>query len=75
MKNKGVDNAGRIVIPKKYRDSLSLGENTPVTIAVENGAVIIRPIANCCKLCGSFIDSNNTFPLCKGCINEIKNSY
>ena len=72
MKNKGVDNAGRIVIPKKYRDSLSLDENTPVIITVENGAVIIRPIANCCKLCGDSTTPGVEIPLCQMCIKKVK---
>ncbi len=37
-----VDEKGRILIPKRVRDSMNLSEGTLVSISIEGNAIIIR---------------------------------
>ena len=40
---RAMDGLGRAVIPKEYRDLAGLNPNDPVTVTMEDGAVVIRP--------------------------------
>ncbi len=69
-----VDNLGRIVIPKKYRDALGLDENPNIEISLAGGLLIIAPSKNLCRLCGRIINEPSGIALCPECITTVKNT-
>ncbi len=72
MKKPKLDKLGRIVIPKPFRRELNMQEGSTLVVTLENNSVVIRPEKTTCKRCGSFVESNQKFPLCKDCIKELK---
>lgn len=74
MKNTRIDKLGRLVIPKSYREALSITEYTDLIISFNNKEIIIAPIENLCKICGNEILLRSDFPLCNECITKIKTS-
>ena len=72
MKKARLDNLDRIVIPKAICRELRIRQHSPVTISLEDGAVVIRPDAPTCRLCGAQIPPMRELPLCDICINKTK---
>ena len=72
MKNTRIDKLGRIVIPKSYREALSITEHTDLIITFSNKDIIITPSENLCKVCGKETAQNLKFPLCAECVKKIK---
>ena len=75
MKKTKVDELGRVVIPRSFREELNFECGSSVLITMENNSVVIRLERSVCKKCGAFVDSDKPFPLCKNCIETIKNNY
>lgn len=75
MKKPKLDNLGRVVIPKPFRKELNLQEGSTLVVTLENNSVVIRPEKTTCRCCGSFVESNQNFPLCKDCVEQIKADY
>ena len=72
MKNHSIDGLGRIVIPVSIRKALNIDEKTPLSIFVKDGDIIISPKSAFCKLCGNSIEEISDIPLCKNCIEKVK---
>ena len=72
MKSTKLDNLGRVVIPAAYRQALKLKENAPLSMALEQGAVVIRPADVICCLCGIPLSRDVRLPLCEQCIVKVK---
>jgi len=72
MKNTRIDKLGRIVIPKSYREALSITENTDLIIKFNNKGITIIPSENLCKICNKEIVQNLELPLCAECVKKIK---
>ncbi len=75
MKKAIIDTQGRIVIPAPFRNQMKIDEGSAVFITFENNAVVVRAEKTSCRRCGSFVEGDNAFPLCKTCIEEIKKIY
>ena len=71
---KTVDELGRIVLPKKMRESLDIDIRDKVEIFVEGDRIILRKYAPACIFCGS--DQNvilfNEKRLCETCLEQLK---
>ena len=74
MRSTKLDHLGRVVIPVACRKALKLKENTPLSITLERGAVVIRPADVICCLCGAPLGIEVQLPLCEQCIEQVKNS-
>ncbi len=75
MKKPKIDELGRVVIPKPFREALNLEEKSEIVITLENNSVVIRPEKTVCKRCGTFVKCDHDFPLCKDCLEAIKKDY
>jgi AbrB family looped-hinge helix DNA binding protein len=38
-----IDAAGRVIVPKQFRDALGLVEGTPLEVELRDGAVVLEP--------------------------------
>ena len=72
MKKCKIDMLGRMVIPMHYRKELGISENSILNVECMNGRIIITPSKRKCCLCGADVDINFEIPLCKNCIEKIK---
>ena len=50
-----IDELGRIVLPKDYRNALNVGTNCEMNLELKNGTIIITPATNHCCMCGKKI--------------------
>ena len=71
---RGVDELGRVVIPKELRNILAIEKKTPLEIFVENDLIILRKYAVGCLFCG---ETKNTKRykdqvICQSCIDSLK---
>ena len=76
MGNKGitrnVDNLGRIVLPKNYRERLEIKEGDSVNIEIERNKITIEKVETKCMFCGStkeLITFENR-QICNKCCNK-----
>ncbi len=71
---KKIDNLGRVVVPKGYRQMLGLKPGDSLDIDVEAGAITISPHRDGCVFCGGpnvaavFSKKN----ICGDCLERIK---
>lgn len=70
-----IDETGRIVLPKPFREALDLFEGDNVEIVLEDGYITLKKTQDICSFCGGTdITLFKGKPLCKACISEIKKS-
>ena len=71
---KSVDELGRIVLPKKMRESLDIDIRDKVEIFVEGDCFILRKYAPACIFCGSDQDIHlfHDKRVCKACLDSLK---
>ena len=71
---KSVDELGRIVLPKKMRESLDIDVRDQVEIFVEGDRIILKKYAPTCIFCDSDLDVFlfNGKRLCRTCLNSLK---
>lgn len=69
---KTIDYAGRIVLPRQYRNELGLEPGSQVILSLKDGEISIRPISQKCKICeaNEIVDEN--LPLCAECLEKAK---
>ena len=72
MKQSSIDKLGRIVIPIQFRKELGIDEATPLSISLEDGAVVLRPKQSVCPLCKLSFKEEQALPICKSCVKRIK---
>jgi len=70
---RGMDDLGRIVLPKEIRNTLGIEPKEMLEIFVEGENIILRKYSPCCAFCGS---AENTVEfngkrICKSCIDSI----
>jgi len=71
-----VDEMGRVVIPKKVRDSLNLQSEDSIEIFVEEDKIVLQKYEPGCLFCDS---TENTIEymgkqICLDCLKEMDNS-
>jgi len=70
---KEIDNLGRIVLPKKFRDKLGLTTNSKVNLSLNESTITITSTEHRCILCNNPISEHyDNMRLCKECILKIK---
>ena len=67
-----IDETGRIVLPKPFREMLGLSLKDDVIISMEHDAIIVRKYTETCAFCGQ----KQAFkycgtPICKSCAEKI----
>lgn len=70
-----VDDLGRIIIPKKLRDTMNISEETPLEFYVDGEAIIIKKFERGCNFCGEVkgnMISHRDKTLCYDCLAELK---
>ncbi len=71
--SRGIDELGRIVIPKEIRTMLDLPEGTKMEFFVESTSIVLKKHVSGCALCGGEgVLLINGKMLCQACIDEIK---
>ena len=63
---KTVDEAGRIVLPKEYRNKMN------IVLYENDGKLTIEVVTPKCKLCGTAENVNEELSLCEECIKKVK---
>ena len=48
-----IDNVGRIVIPRQFRDDLGINGGDAIEISVEGNAILLRKKVRRCVFCGT----------------------
>ena len=69
---KNIDELGRVVIPKKFREKLGIGPKGKVLVALEKERVIIYSSERRCVLCGEKVEREAKFRICLPCVEKIK---
>lgn len=73
---RGIDNLGRIVLPKELRNSLKLGKDARLEIFVDGDTILLkkyRPTGTC-DFCGEITPDYLTYRgvcLCRACRDKI----
>lgn len=67
-----VDETGRIVLPKPFREMLGLEIKDEVILTLNNDAIVVRKFSNTCAFCGEehTIDFGGTL-ICNSCAKRI----
>lgn len=69
---KTIDYAGRIVLPKEYREKMGLEPGSKVILHELNGKLTIETVTPKCKLCEQNDIIDEKLPLCKECLEKAK---
>ena len=72
MVKRKVDELGRVVLPRDYREALGLDPQTPLSMDLVGDSIVIKKLVCTCALCGKEIEENSPMNLCKSCIKNIK---
>lgn len=67
-----IDELGRIVLPKDYRNAMNVGTNCEMNLELKNGTIIITPATNHCCMCGKKITAEKEIKLCDECIIAVR---
>jgi transcriptional pleiotropic regulator of transition state genes len=71
---RGLDDLGRIVVPKEVRTNLNWNQYDMIEIFTDSDTVILRKYNKGCLICGE-MDNLNTVDgvtLCKKCLSKFK---
>ena len=73
---RGIDNLGRVVLPKGLRTALGLSDDSKVEIFAESGAIVMRKYipTGACTFCGAVDEQAVTFEgrcICRDCRQRI----
>ena len=68
-----IDKLGRLVIPINLRKKYSLCEGATVKFREEEGCLVLQSSAFMCRMCQTNTCDNGDIPLCKDCIDKVKN--
>lgn len=74
MRAKGIDENGRMVIPKPLRAELGIKSGDDLNIYVQDGKIIIEKLTYSCVLCGSeeMTTRHRGKVFCRNCLSELK---
>jgi len=67
-----IDETGRIVLPKPFREMLGLKIKDEVMLTVNNDTIVLRKFSNTCAFCGNenSFDFKGTL-ICADCAKDI----
>lgn len=67
-----IDETGRVVLPKPFREMLGMEIKDEVILTVSNDAIVLRKFSNTCAFCGNehSINFNGTL-ICSDCAKRI----
>ena len=70
---KKIDNLGRVVVPKGYRQMLGLKPGDPLDVEIESGRLLIAPHRDGCTFCGAVevATSHMGKYICTDCLGSI----
>lgn len=70
-----VDCAGRVIIPKRFREECGFEDGTKVEFSMLDGNLVIRKASLTCAICGSLEEliEIEDKAVCKECLKKIKN--
>lgn len=68
-----IDKLGRLVIPINLRKKYNLCEGEAVEFREKDGCLVIQNPAPICRICRQNACEDEVFPLCKDCIDKVKN--
>ena len=74
---RNVDNTGRVVIPKEYRNMLGIDLGSELTISIEENKIILQKESKSCMFCKSDIELikfKNQF-VCHNCLRELNRCF
>lgn len=73
---KKIDNLGRVVVPKGYRNMMGLKPGDPLSIEYDSGRIMISAHKDSCTFCGSLDDgaTHQGKHICRGCLEELRSS-
>lgn len=73
---RGIDDLGRICLPKELRRVMGINEGDTLEIFTEGGTIILRKYAVGCVFCGEVSDTAEYMgiPVCKACAKGIRRS-
>lgn len=74
---RNVDNTGRVVIPKEYRNMLGIDLGSELTISIEENKIILQKESKSCMFCKSDIELikfKNQF-VCHNCPCELNRCF
>ena len=74
---RNVDNTGRVVIPKEYRNMLGIDLGSELTISIEENKIILQKESKSCMFCKSDIELikfKNQF-VCHNCLCELNRCF
>lgn len=76
---RGLDDLGRVTIPKEIRESLGFRRNESVDIYVENGVICINAARLQCVCCGSKKEDKlrkvRGVLICEDCTNQASKEF
>lgn len=72
MVKRKIDELGRVVIPRDYREKLSLSAQTPLSMELVGDRIIIKKLSASCALCGKTIAEDAPIALCPVCLEKAK---
>ena len=66
-----VDELGRIVLPKEFRNALKVDAGCDMNMELKEGSIVLTPAQHICALCGKIIPTKKN-KLCDDCIRMVK---
>ncbi len=71
---KKIDNLGRVVVPKGYRQMLGLEPGDQLDVSVDGDNLVITPHKEGCALCGgsSVLHAYLSKQICSDCVERIR---
>lgn len=69
---KKIDDLGRVVIPKKFREKLGIETKGKVLVSLEKESISIYSPNRRCVLCGEKVKMEAKLRICQSCIEKIK---
>ncbi len=72
MRYTKIDKLGRIEIPSAYRKAINISIGSPLKMECKNNMIIITPFGIRCLLFSGALCEDAKIPLCKECIEKIK---
>ena len=73
---RGIDNLGRVCIPKEYRRSLDIGEDELLDIYLQDDVICIRKPRTSCVCCWTededILLMNKGVLMCPDCLKDFK---